>query len=51
MKNITKKITQKIANLIINKLQNSQTDSEFDFWMNQGITLDTWCIGKQIYLD
>ena len=51
MKNITKKITQTFANLIISKLQGSKTDFEFDFWMNQGITLDTWCISKQIYLD
>lgn len=51
MKNITKKITQIFANLIISKLGDSQTDFEFDFWMNQGIILDTWCVSKQIYLD
>jgi hypothetical protein len=51
MKNITKIIAQFWANLIIKRLEGAQTDFEFDFWMTHALTIDTWCVSKQIYLD
>lgn len=51
MKNIITKIAQKWADMILKNLQKSKTDFEFDFWMNQGFTVDNWCVNKGIYLN
>ena len=51
MKNIITKIAQKWTDTILKKLQKSKTDFEFDFWMNQGFTVDNWCVNKGIYLN
>ena len=51
MKNIITKICQSLADKIIKNVQESQTDSEFNFWVSQGLNLDDFCIRKGIYLN
>jgi len=43
---------QRYADLIINKLEISNSDREFDHWMNQGIMLNSKMVELyDIYLD
>ena len=42
---------QWIADFIIIKLQLSIGESEFEFWMWHGLSLDYWCVEKNIYLN
>ena len=46
-----KKILQKVADFIYVMLQHARNDKEFDFWMWQGLSLDYWCLERDIYLD
>ena len=42
---------QKIADFIYEKLKNARNDQEFDFWMWQGLSLDYWCVERDIWLN
>jgi hypothetical protein len=44
-------LLQKIANFIYTKLQRAKTDKEFEFWMWQGLSLNYWCVERDIYLN
>lgn len=49
-------ISQRYANFIIQHLNNHCMDDDlvskdqFNFWMNQGIKLDSYCVNQDIYL-
>ena len=46
------KMGQRYADLIINQLKKSKTDFEFDYWYNQGMSLDARMISMyDVYLD
>lgn len=42
---------QMIADFIYERLKNARNDQEFDFWMWQGLSLDYWCVERNIYLN
>jgi len=46
-----KKLLQKVADFICVMLQHARNEKEFDFWMWQGLSLDYWCVERDIYLD
>ena len=45
------RLLQKIADFIYIMLQHARNDREFDFWMWKGLSLDYWCVERDIYLD
>lgn len=59
MNRIIKYFAQMYANFIMRQLERivnsgeEQTswNHEFNFWMEQGLKLDTYCVSKEIYLD
>jgi hypothetical protein len=49
---LRRKMAQRYADLIIRQLKNSKTEFEFNYWMNQGVMLDSKMVGLyDIYLD
>lgn len=47
-----RKVAQWYADLIIKRLESSESEWEFDYWMNQGVMLDAKMVGLyDIYLD
>ena len=54
MKKLIKYFAQKYADFIMRQLERtigSETEHEFNFWMEQGLKLDNYCVCKEIYLD
>lgn len=49
---LRRKMAQGYADLIINRLETSNSQWEFDYWMNQGVVLNARMVGlHDIYLD
>jgi len=44
-------LLQKIADFIYIMLQHARNEKEFDFWMWKGLSLDYWCVERDIYLN
>lgn len=44
-------ILQSFADFIILKLGFNSCEYEFNFWMTQGLILDTLCVNNEIYLN
>ena len=43
-------LLQKVADFICIMLELARNDQEFDFWMWKGLSLDYWCVEREIYL-
>lgn len=48
---LKKELLQKAADFIYNRLENTKNDNEFNYWVWQGLSLDYWCVERDIYLD
>ena len=47
-----KKLLQKVADFISVMLElTMDKEDHFDFWMWQGLSLDYWCVERDIWLD
>jgi len=44
-------ILQKIADFICILLENAKNNQEFNFWLWQGLSLDYWCVERDIWLN
>jgi len=42
---------QSIADFIYFRLQEAKSDREFDYWMWQGLRLNSWCVDRNIWLN
>lgn len=42
---------QSIANFIYLRLKEAKNDYEFNYWMWQGLKLDSWCVDRNIWLN
>ena len=46
------RILQKVADFICIMLEiNMENQKHFDYWMWQGLSLDYWCVERDIWLD
>ena len=45
-----KKILQKIADFIVNRGYKAQTKTDAGIWLEIGMSLDNWCVKRNIYL-
>lgn len=48
---LTTKILQAYANFLIGRLEKSKSSEEFDFWYQQAIALDIYCLQREIKLE
>jgi len=47
-----KRLLQKVADFIYLMLEiNMHNEQQFDYWMWQGLSLDYWCVKRDIWLD
>lgn len=54
MNGIIRFFAQKYANFIMNQLERTisyDSDFEFNFWLEMGLRLDSYCTNREIYLD
>ena len=44
-------ILQKFADFIFERLENTKLEQEFNFWMWYALSLNYWCVERDIWLN
>ena len=51
MKKLFIKLLQRIADYIVERVENSTTEDAVKYWYELGMSLDRWCVNREIYLN